>query len=104
MSKPPIIQMVYAILTTPGKGGMPFDYGDTAPTAPGETLRVAPNATLIGFENQPDSVFASKDANAFGLILWQVTGVTLHPDDLADAKTFSTYREFHTWLWSRENG
>ena len=33
--------MFYAILTTPGKGGMPFAYGDTDPTAPGETLRVA---------------------------------------------------------------
>ena len=96
--------MVYGILTTPGRGGMPFDYSDTSPTAPGETLRVAPSATLIGFEKQPDSVFASRYANAFGLLLWQVTGVNLHPDDVADAETFSTYREFYTWLWSRENG
>ena len=94
--------MVYAILTTPGKGGMPFDYGDTAPTTIGEPLRVAPNATLIGFENQPDSVFASKDANAFGLILWRVPGVNLHPDDVAAAKTFSSHREFQSWLICRE--
>ena len=93
--------MVYAILTTPGKGGMPFDYGDTAPTAPGERLRVAPNATLVAFENQPDSVFASKCANASGKLLWHVPEEMLHPDDLAEVETFNSYRDFHNWVWNR---
>ena len=95
--------MFYAILTTPGKGGMPFFYGDTPATAPGDApFRVSEGGTLLAFVNQPDSVFASKCACASGLILWQVNNVKLHPDDLVDAKTFSTYREFQAWLVSRE--
>ena len=95
--------MFYAILTTPGKGGMPFAYGDTPPTAPGDApLRVSEGGTLIGFVNQPDSVFASKYACASGLILWQVNDVKLHPDDVADAITFSSHREFQSWLICRD--
>lgn len=95
--------MFYAILTTPGESGMPFDYTDTQPTAPGDPLHVAPNATLLAFENQPDRVFAARWANAYGKILWQVTETILHQDDLPAAETFSSCQEFRMWLSRRDN-
>ena len=94
--------MVYGILTTPGKGGMPFEYGDTPPTAPGEPLRVSESGTLLAFVNQPDRVFASRWANAYGKILWQVTEEILHQDDLPAAETFSSCQEFQMWLSRRD--
>ena len=40
--------MFYGILTELGKNGMPFQYHNTAPQAPGDPLRVSEHATLIG--------------------------------------------------------
>ena len=94
--------MYYAILTNLGEGGSPFLKPNTPPTAPGSPLRVSESATLIGFENQPDSVFARQSAAAYGKMLWSVNGVSLHPDDLSDAETFSSCREFDRWLFDRE--
>ena len=94
--------MFYGILTTPGKGGMPFQMSDTPPTAPGDPLRVSPNAALIAFENQPDRVFASKCACASGKILWNVPENILHPDDLPADETFSSFRDFQGWLIRRD--
>ena len=93
--------MIYGILTEAGKGS-PFNHGTTPPTAPGDPLRVSPEATLVTFENQPDSVFARQTASAYGKILWAVNGVSLHPDDLSDAETFSSCSEFDDWLRCRE--
>ena len=105
MSKPPIIHMVYAILTTPGKGGMPFQNGERPPQAPGNPLRISEDATLLAFENQPDRVFANQYARVSGKLLWYITKDVLHPDDLlVPDETFSSYREFKAWLSSQENG
>ena len=82
---------------------MPFDYPNTPPpTAPGEPMRVAPNATLVGFVNQPDLVFGSQSATASGKILWHVPETLLHPDDLAEVKEFASQFDFQRWLWERE--
>ena len=97
------MRMVYRILTNLGKGGSPFVIPDTTPTAPGDPLRVSPKATLIAFENQPDSVLAGKDAMAYGKILWCVTEDILHPDDLPAAEVFSSGREFENWLRQHNN-
>ena len=93
--------MFYAVLTEAGRE-MPFNYAGTPPTAPGDPLRVSERATLVAFENQPDLVFASKYACASGKILWHVTESILHHDDLPDAKTFSSYRDFQSWLVCRD--
>ena len=93
--------MFYAILTEAGRG-MPFNYAETPPTAPGDPLRISENATLVAFENQPDLVFASKCACVSGKILWHVTENILHRDDLPAAETFSNYREFQNWLILRD--
>ena len=88
--------MVYRILTNLGKGWESLQ--STQDTANRlhrcSPLRVSENATLIAFENQPDSVLAGKDARAYGKILWCVTEDILHPDDLPAAKVFSSGREF----------
>lgn len=94
--------MVYAILTTPGKGGMPFQNGERPPQAPGNPLRISEDATLLAFENQPDRVFANQYARASGKLLWYVTQDFLHSDDLPAEETFSSYREFQAWLSRRD--
>ena len=94
--------MYYGILTKLGEGGMPFKPSKTPPTAPGDPLSISENATLIGFENQPDSVFARQTAAAHGKILWSVSGVNLHPDDLKDAETFGSCGDFQRWLFESE--
>ena len=94
--------MHYAILTTPGVSP-PFDYRNTAPpTAPGDSLRVAPNATLIAFVNQPDLVLGSRWANASGKLLYHVPETILHPDDLAEVEEFASQFDFQRWLWDQE--
>ena len=94
--------MNYAILTNLGEGGSPFQKPKTAPTAPGNPLRVSPEATLVAFENQPDSVFARGDAAAYGKIMWSVTKQILHADDIPDAEVFSSCNDFRVWLSRRD--
>ena len=90
--------MFYAILTTPGKNGSPFQKPETAPAAPGDPLRVSEDATLLAFENQPDRVFATQYARACSKLLWHMQEQILHPDDLPATETFSSYREFVKWI------
>lgn len=92
--------MHYAVLTDPGT---PFQFHNSAPQPPGDPLRVAENATLLAFENQPDLVFASRWANASSKILWHVPEQILHLDDLSDAEHFSSYRDFSLWLFQHDN-
>ena len=94
--------MHYAILTTPGKGGLPFKTLETAPEAPGDPLRVSENATLLAFENQPTLVIASQFATTYGKLLWHVPEQILHPDDLPARETFKTCQEF--MMWMTQNG
>ena len=94
--------MVYRILTNLGKGGSPFQYTNTSPTAPGDPLRVSPQATLVAFENQHDSVLARQIALAYGKMFWHVTEDILHPDDLPAAEVFSSGREFKRWLFESD--
>ena len=96
--------MHYGVLTNLGKCGMPFQYGERPPTAPGDPLRVSADATLLAFENQPDRVFANQYARVSGKLLWYVTEDILHPDDLPAAETFGSYREFQTWIRQNPDG
>ena len=93
--------MFYAILTTAGKG-TPFKIMDAPPSAPGDPLRVSPDATLVAFERQPDRVFANQYARASGQILWYVNEEILHRDDMPADETFSSYHDFQVWLSRRD--
>ena len=96
--------MHYGVLTNLGEGGMPFENNKRPPTAPGDPLRLSEDATLLAFANQPDRVFANQYARASGKLLWYVAENILHPDDLPAAETFSSYREFQTWIRQNPDG
>ena len=91
--------MFYAVLTNQGT---PFQISDTPPQAPGNPLRVSPDATLLAFENQPSRLFASKYARAASKQLWHVTEDILHRDDLPVAEVFTTCHDFQVWLFRRD--
>lgn len=92
--------MYYAVLTK--LGTPPFQIPNTPPTPPGDRLRLAKGATLLVFVNQPDRVFASRWAAAYGKILWHVTEHTMHSDDLP-AVEFESCHDFQVWLSRRED-
>ena len=92
--------MVYAVLTP--NTTTPFQIPKTPPQAPGNPLRLTDEAMLLGFENQPDRVFASKYARAAGKVLWYVTKTILHRDDLPSAEVFSSCHDFQVWLCHRD--
>lgn len=94
--------MFYGILTNAGEGGAPFKKPDTPPTAPGNTLRLSPEATLLAFETQPSWLFASKYARAYSKILWSVDKKMLHRDDLPAAEVFGSCHDFQVWLSCRD--